>query len=186
MPPVRALLVALLCGLLVLSGCGGDDDEESGTNSSPATTTEQRADDQGPTKEDYIAEADTLCKESNARAKALNERSVEAVKGRSSGKEQLRALAPILREGYALQRNDMEEFEAIEPPADDREVIDRLTTAYGEQTALVGRMLDAAEATDVQRFNALQKEHQRVKTRARGLARGYGFKECGSGKNEAG
>jgi hypothetical protein len=46
-------------------------------------------------------------------------------------------------------------------------------------------MLDAAEAAEAQRFASFAEEQGRVKTRARGLAQGYGLRECGSRKNEA-
>jgi hypothetical protein len=136
-------------------------------------------------REEYIARADRQCEAANRRAKALNERFEAAQLGGKSADEVLDALASILEEGYELQQRDNEAFRDIEPPPEDREVIERLHAAYDEQAALIGRMRDAAESGDAMRFRVLSDEVQRVKRRARALARDYGFKECGSGKSEA-
>ena len=186
-PPVRnACAIVLLGAALALGACGDDDDDEA---SSPATTTDTQTQTttqaDGVTKAEYIAEADAFCKKSNAEAKVLNERAQDAVRGARGAKAQLDAVAPILREGYEVQARSREEFKKIEYPPGDRATIEQLYAAYDRQTALVAELRDAAEAGDVARFRSVSEEQDRVKVRARGLARSYGFKECGSGKNEA-
>ena len=54
-----------------------------------------------------------------------------------------------------------------------------MTDAYREQVVLLNRMADAAERQDQVGFSALGEDVQRVNTRARGIAVGYGFKVCG-------
>ena len=187
---------ALVAAALLLAACGGDDDSASESPEKQPTATTQpetrtgSTEDSGstgdsPTREEYIARADAFCKQANAEAKGLNERLQEAVRGASPGREQLEAIAPILEEGYEVQRRSRAEFKEIPSPPADRETIEKLHAAYDEQTAIVGRLRDAAEAGDVARFRALSQEQNRVKLQSRSLAQRYGFKECGSGRNEA-
>jgi hypothetical protein len=193
---VRQRCAAVLVGMaLLLAGCGGDDDSDSGsdrpetqattqTQTQPETGT-QTDTDGGPTREEYIAEADAFCKEANAEAKGMNERLQEAARSESTPRKQLAAIVPILEEGYEVQRRSRSEFKQIPHPPADREIVQRMHAAFDAQTDLVGRLLEAAEEGDLARFRTLTREQDRVKVEARGLARGYGFKECGSGKNEA-
>jgi hypothetical protein len=120
------------------------------------------------------------------RGRALNEQFQRLARGASSEEEALRTVAPLLEKGYDKQRAQDERFAAIRPPAADREIITRLWKANDENTALLGRLVDAARSQDVGRFTALAEEQKRATERARGLAEGYGFRECGSRKSEAG
>lgn len=168
---MRQGLAAILVGVaLLLGACGGGDDDSGGDS---------------VTREEYIARADAHCKEANAEAKGLNERLEEAARSASPGRDQLAAIAPILEEGYGVQRRSRDEFKKIESPPADRETIERMHAIFDEQTALVGRLLEAAEAGDLARFRGLASEQDRLKLEGRALAREYGFKECGSGRNEA-
>ena len=168
----RGLATVLVGAALLLAACGGDDDAGSTDGS--------------PTREEYIARADAFCKQANAKAKGLNERIREAARAASPGRDQLRAIAPILEEGYGLQRRARDEFKEIPYPPADRAIVEKLHAAFDEQTALVGRLLDASKAGDVARARALTEEQNRLKLQTRGMAQGYGFEECGSGRNEAG
>ena len=193
--PVRHGFAAALAGAaLFVAACGGDEDSGSGEPETRATTAPQTQTQMEPetggtdgsvTREEYIARADAFCKESNAEAKGLNERLREAARGASPGREQLEAIEPILEAGYEVQRRSRDEFKQIPYPPPDKEIVEKMYAAFDEQTALVGRLIEAAEGRDVARFRTVAAEQDRVKLEARGLAREYGFKECGSGKNEA-
>lgn len=183
--------VLLLVAALLLPACG-DDDNDSGSDGAGTQATTQTdtqpdtgAQDGSVTRTEYIAEADAFCKKANAEAKVLNERAQDAVRGATGTKAQLEAIAPLLREGYEVQARSREEFKKIEYPAADRAIVEQLHAAYDKQTALVAELRDAAEAGDAARFRSVSTEQNRVKTTARRIAQDYGFKECGSGKNEA-
>jgi hypothetical protein len=174
---VRHTCAAVLAGAaLLLGACGGGGDD-SGSAPPP--------DGGAVTREDYIARADAFCKRVNAQAKGLNGRMRDAARGASSPGAQLAAIVPILEEGYRMQRRSRDEFKRIPYPPADRGIVERLYAAFDTQTELVGQLLRASEARDVGRVRALTREQNRVKLQARGLAQGYGFKECGSGRNEA-
>lgn len=166
---MRQVAAVLLLCVSLLAGCGGDDDDGS----------------DGPTREEYIARADAFCKKANAEARQINERA-QAVASRERGaKAQIEAVAPIFDEGYELQRRSLEGFKKIPYPPEDRETIQQLHSAGDQLTALVKQLGAAAEAGDVQRFRAISAQQDRIRARTRAIQRDYGFRECGSGANEA-
>jgi hypothetical protein len=185
--PVRKILaVVLMGGALLLAACGGDDDSPEKAESPPARTeaqTETQAG--GVTRAEYIKRADRFCAVGNKRAKRLNGQAKAAVQRAKTPDEQFDAYIPLLRKGLAFQREQNAAFKRIEGPAADRQIIARFHAAFDRQTALLGQMLEAAEARNGPRFRAIAQEQRRVSLTARPLARDYGFEECGSGKNEA-
>lgn len=170
------VVAALLAAMLLLAACGGDDDD-SGSDAGGQDGT--------VTKAEYIARADTFCKTANARAKEVNERAQEAARGVTGAKAQLKAIAPIFDEGLQVQRESLEEFKKIEYPPADRAVIERLFAEGDRLTDLVEQLGEAAEAQDVARFRAVSRQQDEIRARTRVIQREYGFKECGSGRNEA-
>jgi hypothetical protein len=128
---------------------------------------------------------DAFCKDSNAEAKKRNEEFQDALKGVSDPEEQLKVLAPLLADGYEWQQGLDDRFKSHQPPPSDAAIWDKYLTAAEERTALLGRVADAADAGDVDRVTALIDEQGRVDDRMKGIATGYGLKECGSGKNRA-
>lgn len=189
---MRKRLAILLSASLLLAACGGDDDSGSADSDKPGTEPAQAQPEQDQkagedvTREEYIARADKHCEGSNARSKRLNERTQKAVESESDDRARLEALVPILREGLEIQTKDLAAFRAIAPPAEDRDEIDALFAAYDDRQDGIKKLLVVAEAGDVQGFAQAAKEQERAKLRARELAQDYGFKECGSGKSEAG
>lgn len=168
----------LIAGTVALAACGGSDDNESDASETTTTTEVTRA--------NYIAQADAFCKESNAIAKRLNERSQRAVEGKTTDKARLAALAPILTEGYPIQALKGKEFAAIPRPPADEPTLAKLLALNEQKTALVGQLADAASSRDVKRASAVIAKQQRVAARSEQISKSYGFKECGSGANEAG
>lgn len=83
-------------------------------------------------------------------------------------------------------RDNAAAFQVSNPPSDDAAAIERIRAAYDKQAEQVRRLAAAARAGDAVRFRALSDEQEEVVTRARRLARGYGFRECGSAKSDPG
>jgi hypothetical protein len=166
-----ALAAAALAVAVVVAACGGG---------GYAGGDDARA----PTRAQYIARTDKLCKASNTRTRALNVQLLRAAAGARNDRELLRRLAPILERGYGKVRDNVAAFQASNPPADDDAAIERIRAAYDKQAEQVRRLAAAARAGDVARFRALSDEQEEVVTRARRLARGYGFRECGSAKSD--
>jgi hypothetical protein len=168
-PRVRRLSAVVLVCASLLAACGGDDEDGA----------------EGPTREEYVARADAFCKKANAEARVVNERA-EAVASRERGaKAQIQAVAPLFDVGYEVQRRALDGFKRIPYPPEDRETIQGLHRAAEQLTALVKDLGEAAEAGDVARFRSISAQQARIRARTREIQRDYGFKECGSGANEA-
>ena len=174
MPPTMTPRAALAAGALAvavgLAACGGGDG--SG------------ADAGGPARAQYIARTDKLCQASNTRTRALNVQLRRAAAGARNDRELLRRLAPILNRGYGKVRDNAAAFQAANPPPDDAAAVERIRAAYDKQAQQVRKLAAAARSGDVARFKSLTVEQEEVVTRARRLARGYGFRECGSSKSD--
>ena len=163
----RNLACAVLAAAaLVVAGCGSSDDDAA------------------PTRAQYIARVDTLCQASNQRTRALNVRLRRAAAGARDDRERLRRLAPVLERGHAGVRKNAAVFKAADAPAGDAAAVERIAKAYGQQAEQVRELAAAARRGNVRAFISLSDEQDRLVTRARRLAREYGFRECGSLKSD--
>lgn len=162
------LCAAIVAAALAATACGGDG-----------------GDDRAPTRAQYIAKTDMLCKASNTRTRALNVQLRRAAAGAGNDRDLLRRLAPILERGYGKVRDNAAAYQAADPPPDDAAEIDRIRAAYDKQADQVRKLAATARAGDVARFRSQSAEQEDLVTRARRLARAYGFRECGTAKSDA-
>jgi ABC-type glycerol-3-phosphate transport system substrate-binding protein len=170
MSRMRLLIcAALTAAALVLAACGGSDDDAA----KPLTRAE------------FISKTDMQCKVSNTRTRALNEELQRVAAGARNDKQLLSRLAPILDRGYGPVRDNAAAFQAANPPPADAAKIEHIRKAYDRQAELVRKLAAAAQRGDVKAFMLLSTHQRIIVTRARRLARGYGFKECGSAKSDA-
>jgi hypothetical protein len=141
--------------------------------------------DSGPTREEYIAQADAFCKERNAEAKERNAKLQEIATAAKSEDEFFENATPELEEGLEWTRDGQEDFKDIEPPEADQETIDKFLAATADEIAVLEKVVEAAREGDIERFADLANEQQNIDGRADEIAQDYGFKECGSEANEA-
>jgi len=169
-------LAALILVLLAFSiaACGGDDDDDE-AGGGAAATTEQSS---GASKEDFIEQADEICREANDEFGEINER-LDAISG-GSASEQLAQAEPILREGAEQVEQRIGEFRALTPPPADEDMIDRYLDAAEDQRTYLEQMADAAGAEDVQEFQQTNDRLQEIAAERQGIVEGYGFEVCGS------
>ena len=165
---LRTATSILAVAALALGACGTSDDSKP-----PA-----------PTRASYIEKTDALCKRSNARTRKLNIEIRERSAGATSDAQLLRRLAPILERGYGPVRDNAAAFQAANPPAADAGAIERIRALYDRQAEFVRKLAIAAKRVDSDEFTSLTERQKDVVTRARRLARGFGFKECGSTKSD--
>jgi hypothetical protein len=165
----RHLLVGLVLVAIGVTACGGSDD----------------ASDAPLTRAQYIATTDALCKQSNTRTRKLNAKLRAESAGATTDAELLRRIAPILQRGYGPVRDNAAAFQAANPPAADAAAIERIRALYDRQAEFVRKLARAARRADSNEFKSLSEQQKDVVTRARRLARSYGFKECGSTKSDA-
>lgn len=163
------LLTGLALAAIGLAACGDS------KNSSGDTLTRAQ----------YIAKTDALCKQSNARTRKLNVQLRERAAGAADDAELLRRLAPILEHGYGPVRDNAAAFQAANPPPSDAAAVERIRALYDRQAEFVRKLALAAKRGDSNAFKALSEEQKDVVKRARRLARGFGFEECGNTKSDA-
>ena len=142
--------------------------------------------DSGPTREEYIAQADAFCKERNTEAKKRNAKLQEIASAAKSEDEFFAKATPELEDGLEWTRDGQEEFKDIEPPEADKETIDKLVAATDDELDVLEKVVEAARDRDIERFADLANEQSNIDDRANQIAQDYGLKECGSGANEAG
>ncbi|MGI8731471.1 MAG: hypothetical protein ACR2LK_16060 [Solirubrobacteraceae bacterium] len=127
-----ALMIAVIA--LVAGGCGGEDGDE------PDPAEVRRA---------YVAEVDALCKRVTEQSRPRNRKIQALIEGEGTFSSRLRKGAPLLRQTYKAQRDKLERFKEIEPPEDDREQIEELTTAAEAALEDLRKALPAADRGDL-------------------------------------
>jgi hypothetical protein len=177
MSRMRTKIAAVLAVAgLTLMGCGRSGDKPPPLAQSPPPPEQ--------TREQFIAKTDAQCKASNIRTRALNRELQRAAAGAVDNEQLLQRLAPILAKGYEPVRENAAAFRAATPPAADAAAVEKIRTVYDEQPELVRELADAAKRGDTARYDAVSEEQAALVTKARRLARDYGFKECGSAKSD--
>src|SRR5687767_6651260 len=132
----QTITAVLAAAALALAACGDDDSSDDGG---------------GSTKADFIEQADTICKRVNSSIAEINDQ-LQSVSG--TEEEKLAKLEPIFEDAVRVQDEAIEEFRALEPPAEDEELIDKYLDAAEEQSEVLGKMADAAGSGDAKAFAA--------------------------------
>ncbi len=166
-----ALAALAALAVLGLAGCGGGDGDADGGADTP-------------TRAQFIAGTDRVCATSNRRTRVLNGQLARAAAGARDDRDLLRRLAPILERGYGRVRDNAIAFRTAEPPAADAAEIERIRRLYDRQAEFVRKLAAAARRGDARTFATLSDEQRQVVTRARRLARAFGFKVCGSTRSD--
>jgi hypothetical protein len=139
-----------------LAGCGGS----SGDG------------DDSLTKEEWIAEADALCKQSLAEVNAIPEPITED------------DFDEYLTDVLAAARRFDPEFAALEPPEGDEETVRKLVALNEEKTRLFEELVAAVRAQDAAKVQRIVNEGTTKTNEFAAAARAYGSEECA--KTDAG
>lgn len=153
---MKRALAVVISGL-ALAACGDDD---SG-------------------KDDFIAEGDEICERVNAEITRINDELFES--RRAPVKRQFAVAVPLLGESVKIQEDAIEDFRELEPPEEDRETIDEYVESAERQTAVLKRMVRAAEDEDNEAMRSASAQLDEISGRRQEMARDYGFKKCGGG-----
>ena len=184
------MLLLLVAASLVAVGCGGDDSDDTGSPEPSAEAPEAPAEPAGPTKKEYLAEADQICKKASARGQGVLDSLNDALTKLASGQapEEGSATANAASDRFAklagIRDAATKELEELEPPAGGppKEYLKRrdISSEVQRDTAkafatfadeLTQESSDTAAAS-LEKLNELGPENQK-------LAERYGFKECG-------
>lgn len=155
----RPVFVVILA-VLAVNGCG-------------SASTKIRSPIKRPTKAQYIAEADAICRGARPEAEALKARITALWRRLGATKEALsltRVLDSHVGAIYATLR-------ALPKPPNEARTLDGLFTALSASLAYASNALNALASHELGK--AYVAAGRRAATFARGLVRKYGFKVCG-------
>ncbi len=122
---------------------------------------------EGLSKEEFIARADALCE-------AADEKTQDLEPPKSP-----EALTRFVDEAQAITATLLSDLRELEPPEEDREVIDRMLGKIEEAMSYLPQIKAAADERDLQEVSRLGEELQRAAAEANETAREYGLERCG-------
>ena len=162
-----------LVALVLLAGCSGQSTAEP-TTAPAEPTTAPAASPSG--RAAYVAKADAAC----ARARASHPEIARSLRGLQGLTMESPGALPKLAKHYDLvrrvARDFATEFEAIEPPADDRERIDELNGVNEDAIDLLDKAVPELRAG--RNPEALFQQYAEKISTANELAAAYGFEVC--------
>jgi hypothetical protein len=170
----RGLALPVAIAAVALIGCGGDDDE-------PATTTQSvtaPSEDDRLSKSEFIRQADAICQSYEEQGQDWEDRLTEWQMSATSDSD-LDEGADLFREGADIAEDLYAEIEQLPPPPGDEEIIDRYLSLAQTTVSMLRSIADDAEAGDVEAIQTQSDELASTGSKAQGIARGYGFQECG-------
>ena len=144
----RVLVFAVLALATILAGCGGGggDDRLS--------------------KEEFIAEADAICKQANEQIDALGEPTLENID-------------EYLADAEAISREQLGQLRALKPPAADEATLNGAYDLIEQQIALAADGVEALKSGDQAAFEQVNAQITTIEAEADQIARDYGLQECG-------
>lgn len=158
MPARSSTILALLAAAaLVLAGCGVS----------------------SPTKAQYTARADAICRSASAQTAPLIAQLASAAASLSSGgqsaaKEMLSALQQL----HAVASNSLEELRALKQPSAGHAAIERFLTPFASVVGALAQAADDAAAGEVQQALTQLEQAAPAATQTASAAGAYGLSEC--------
>jgi chromosome segregation ATPase len=158
----RALLV-LTFAFALLAGCGGDDNGGGGD---------------APSKDDFVAEANKICREGEAKIGEVSEESKAKIDQATSAEEAQRAVADVLEEGAEAYDPFLDRLRDLETPeelsADWEKFLEGVDSAFG----LIPELADATRDGDREKLEDLTKQFQDLADDTRPFAQTNGLDDC--------
>lgn len=122
---------------------------------------------QGPTKEEFIEQADRICREADAKTTDLEPPT-------SSN-----ALADFVTKARDITEELLRDLRELEPPDGDEDVIEDMTNRIEAAMELLPEIQAAAEERNLREINRLATQLQDEAAEANRIAQEYGLEECG-------
>jgi hypothetical protein len=148
-------------------------------NTAPPTTPPKASAE--PTKAQFIARADRICRQANALLKQPASNVAAAVNDeeRTDTAAHRAAVVTALREESALARPQLDRLRALTPPAPDHAAVGNYLAAVAGQISLTDQLAAAFQSDDTSAIASVAQQIPRNHTTVDSLAQGYGFKVCG-------
>ena len=158
----RTTLIALLLWAAgALGACGGDDSEAEK--------------DSGPTRPEYIAQVDELCKKVTKASRPTNRKLQALVNGSGTYSSRLKKSTPLLRKTYDLQKGKLEDVRAVPPPQKDRAQINKILATGSKALEEFRRGIPIAQRGDLKNFIDIAFDANGTRATAERLGTQYGF-----------
>jgi phosphoribosylpyrophosphate synthetase len=153
----RIAAVAAVACLVALAGCGG------GKSS-------------GPTKAEFVEQADAICAATKARAAPLVQRvaSVAAGAGPTVGRE----LAPTVRQLHAIAADYVAKLRALKQPSADSNAIGAFIAPSASAADAIGQAASLLQSGDTLRAVGMLEQLQTAAQQANDAALAYGLDTC--------
>jgi len=150
------LAVASLATIAVLAvaGCGGNDDDE------------------GPSKQEFIAQADAICQEADKEQAAVAGRGKGGLYGTNFSD------VAFLSRYNAVTRDALERLRALDAPEEDQEAVDDVLSAVKGIFAAVDKRIAAIRARDLPRQSEAQQDFERSHGDVNASAGALGLTRC--------
>jgi hypothetical protein len=182
---IVAWIAALaLASLGLFTGCGDDSSSAPGTGTavseSGASGTPGPNASTGLTMPEFIAAADAICEEENARIKPRSE-AIRAEGGGTESQGGLDAIADDFRSLGTEIEEGIARLRGLAPPRGKVKGIESMLDIAGSQAVLSDSVADAIAASDSAKIESLNEQIELNQAKYRGLAQGLGFHQCGAG-----
>lgn len=119
-------------------------------------------------KEEYIAQADAICKAANEKIDALGE------------PETMEEIATLAADAIEIQEESLADLRALEPPEADEAKLNEAYALIDQQVGLGKEILEAAESGDLEKIQEILAEGEPIDDQADAIATEYGLTECGN------
>ena len=120
------------------------------------------------TKEEYIAQADAICKQANEEIDALGEPAT------------LEEIVTLAASAIEIQEESLAELRALKPPEEDEATLNEAYDLVEQQVEVGKQVKAAAEAGDMETIQTLIAENDPLDEQADQIALDYGLTECGN------
>ncbi|MDQ3645716.1 MAG: hypothetical protein M3345_02130 [Actinomycetota bacterium] len=118
-------------------------------------------------KEEFIAQADAICKQADEQTETLATPTSPAEAG------------GFVEKAQEITGESVRKIRELEPPAGDEDTIETMLNKVEEALAYLPTMAEAAQAKDLKTLQEAGRQLQATAGEAQKIARDYGFEVCG-------
>jgi hypothetical protein len=168
---VRGVVPLVVLIALVAAGCGG------GSSGTTTTRVETQLNNRPPSKADYIAVGDTICKNHQSRREDLESQAGDL--GRISSEDEAHQIAELLRQEGDNRLAQAQELTGLQPPSGDTATVASILSLVRAEANVIDDWAKAYDDLHPEAIRRLQIRLGVIAAKARDRARAYGFKVCG-------
>ncbi len=167
---MRGVVLLVLPVAILAAGCGGG-------STKTATQDETQRHEQPPSKADYVALADVICKNHQSRREDLESQTIDL--GRLDSADKAHRVAGLLRQESGNLEAEAQDLQAVQPPSADVGTVDSIVSLIRAKAGVIDSWARAYDDLDTAEIQRLQIRIGMATAQAAGRAQAYGFKVCG-------